>query len=95
MKLHDSIGIDGTVFIADGDRIVWTGDNIPDQIVEDYVAVEEADAAMGRLTDAKAMDAIVAVLTGTEWNADTFDAIAAIVRHTGRSISDLHDVTGE
>lgn len=40
-------------------------------------------------TDASALDHIAAILTGSEWNADTITHIADIVRHTGRTVTDL------
>lgn len=36
-----------------------------------------------------ALDFIAAALNGTEWNADTCDSIAAILRGTGREIRDI------
>lgn len=40
-------------------------------------------------TDAQALDAITAALSGKEWSPDTLDAVATIVRETGRTIEDL------
>ncbi|WP_444679572.1 hypothetical protein [Halomonas sp. E19] len=44
-----------------------------------------------RSPEAKALDAIQAVLSGQEWNPDHLDAVAAIVRGTGREIKDCDD----
>ncbi len=41
--------------------------------------------------DARALDAIAAHLSGEEWDAQTCDEIAAIVRETGREVRDLDD----
>lgn len=40
-------------------------------------------------TDCAALDAIRHLMSGTDWNAATLDAIAHIVRRTGRTIKDL------
>jgi hypothetical protein len=37
----------------------------------------------------KALDAIAAALTGVEWDADTCAAVAAILRGTGRVVSEV------
>ncbi len=42
---------------------------------------------MSKITDRAALDAITAELRAPDWNADTLDAIAAIVRETGRDYS--------
>ena len=36
-----------------------------------------------------ALDAIASLLDGMEWDADTLDAVAAIVRATGRRVRDV------
>lgn len=41
--------------------------------------------------ETNALDAIAAVMSGTEWDADTLDTIAAIARETGRVIADVND----
>jgi hypothetical protein len=43
------------------------------------------------LTDHEAMLAIQQVLDGTEWNSDTFEAIAQIVTDAGHAIRDMND----
>lgn len=43
------------------------------------------------LSDESGLNAIRNVMSGTEWSADTLDSIAAVVRMTGRSISDLNE----
>ncbi len=43
--------------------------------------------------DARALDAIARELDGVEWDADTLDAIAAIIRATGRQVRDIEDPT--
>lgn len=46
-----------------------------------------------RSFDHAALDAIAELLDGKEWNgADDLDAIAALVRHTGREVRDLPDL---
>lgn len=40
------------------------------------------------VADIAAMNGIAAVMSGEEWSADTLDAIADIVRATGREIAD-------
>ena len=44
------------------------------------------------MTDTEAMDAIAAILSGTEWSADTLDEIADVVRSTDREVKDLYDI---
>ena len=45
-----------------------------------------------RSFDHAALDAIAELLDGKEWSgADDLDAIAALVRHTGREVRDLPD----
>lgn len=44
------------------------------------------------LQDSKALDAIAELMSGTEWDADTLDAIASVVTLTGREIKDPFDV---
>ncbi len=39
--------------------------------------------------DHDAMEAITALLDGVEWNADTLERIAEIVRATGREVRDF------
>jgi hypothetical protein len=39
--------------------------------------------------DSNALDAIAALMSGTEWEASTLDDIAEIVRSTGRVIDDV------
>jgi hypothetical protein len=40
-------------------------------------------------TDVEAMDAIAELMSGAEWNPDLLDAIADIVRSTGRDLEDI------
>jgi hypothetical protein len=42
-----------------------------------------------RDADALALDEIAAAMSGTEWDADMLDFIAAVIRTTGREISDV------
>ena len=37
----------------------------------------------------RALDAIAAVMSGQEWDADTMDAVANLVRSTGRVVADV------
>lgn len=46
------------------------------------------DAPKVRHPDDDALDSITRILSGNEWNAGTIDAIAEIVRRTGRTIAD-------
>jgi len=39
----------------------------------------------------RALDAIAAVMSGQEWDADTMDAVANLVRSTGRVIADVDE----
>jgi hypothetical protein len=41
------------------------------------------------MNDTQAMDHITAIMNAVEWNADTLDNIADIVRDTGRNIDDV------
>jgi hypothetical protein len=41
--------------------------------------------------DAHALDIITNILHGTRWRPDTIEDIAAVLRQTGRTISDLVD----
>lgn len=43
------------------------------------------------MDDTTALNAITNALSGTEWSADTLDAIADVVRATGRTIADPND----
>ena len=40
-------------------------------------------------TDAQALDEIADLLSGNEWDADTIEAIAQLVRQTGRPVEDV------
>lgn len=40
-------------------------------------------------TDKTALDAITRRMSGAEWNADTWEYIAAVIRSTGREIKDV------
>jgi len=42
-------------------------------------------------SDESAMDEITKLMSATDWSPDTLDAIASIVRETGREISDTPD----
>jgi hypothetical protein len=41
------------------------------------------------MTDRQVLDAIVTLLSGREWDADTLDAIADILRRAGFTIADV------
>jgi hypothetical protein len=43
------------------------------------------------MTDAHALDVITNILRGTRWRPDTIEDIAAVLRQTGRTTSDLAD----
>ena len=47
------------------------------------------------LSNAQALDAIAELLDGKEWSPDTTDAIADIVRRSGREVRDVADVKPE
>lgn len=47
---------------------------------------------MTRVADTRALDAIAAALDGREWDADTLDGIAGLVRESGRLVRDPGDV---
>ena len=54
----------------------------------------EADARRGEEADVPAgyaLDLIAGCLSGKEWDADTLDAVAEIVRQSGRSVANLED----
>ena len=38
-------------------------------------------------TDTTALDAIAAIMSGTEWSADTLDAIAEVLKEAGRPLA--------
>ena len=59
-------------------RVLW----VP---AGDHVEVEKNERA-----DHKAMDEIHALLDGTEWDADTLEAVADVVRRSGRSVDEPH-----
>jgi hypothetical protein len=44
-----------------------------------------------KIPDYRAMNAIAALMSGHEWDADTLDAIADTVRATGRTIENSDD----
>jgi hypothetical protein len=41
-----------------------------------------------KISDERAMNAIAALMSGSEWSADTLDVIADMVRATGRTVAD-------
>jgi hypothetical protein len=45
------------------------------------------------MDDTEAMNAIHALMDGTEWSADTLEEIADVVLATGRTITDPNEVT--
>ena len=57
-----------------------------------HAHVIAGDAPLARPTDAMALDAITATLSGAEFNADSFTAVADIICETGRTIADTADV---
>ncbi len=46
---------------------------------------------MSAKTDAATLNQIAAALSGTEWSSETLDAIAELVRASGRTIADVQD----
>ena len=48
---------------------------------------------MRDIEDSRALDLIQGLLNGEEWDSDTVDNIANIVRATGRCIDDLEQGT--
>ena len=60
---------------------------IPEAIENARENLERINATVGN-ADAKALDAITAEMSGREWSPDTLEAIAEIVRGTGRVIED-------
>lgn len=70
-------------------RVAWAGYASKRGAVMSVTDDEKAAALalIGRASaNADALDAIRRELSGREWSADTLDAIAAIVRGTGRVI---------
>lgn len=45
--------------------------------------------------DKRAMDLIQTLMSGTEWDADTLDAIAEVVRDTGREVLEYGPLEAE
>lgn len=43
---------------------------------------------MNEHPDTTALDAIAAIMSGTEWSADTLDAIAEVLKEAGRPIAE-------
>ena len=101
MKLDYHVILDlqsGTFFGADNAYIIDTR-NIPDleafnegtdsdrrEIAEQFGTDLENWTPP---TDAQALDIIARTLSGAEWTPDLFDAIADLVRATGRTIADI------
>jgi hypothetical protein len=52
---------------------------------------DSAHVAAAHMTDRAALDVIAHTLDGREWEADTLDAIADLVRATGRLVRDVGD----
>jgi hypothetical protein len=52
---------------------------------------DESEPVRGdkRWSQSAALDLIANIMSASEWNADTLDAIAEIVRSTGRAVDDL------
>ena len=52
---------------------------------------DESEPVRGdkRWSQSAALDLIANTMSASEWNADTLDAIAEIVRSTGRAVDDL------
>lgn len=44
------------------------------------------------MTDTEALDRLAELMSGAEWSADTLDAIADVVRATGRSIDNCDEL---
>lgn len=53
------------------------------------------DAPEIRHPDDDALDSITRILSGSEWNTDTIDAIAEIVRRTGRPIANIQSAPAQ
>jgi hypothetical protein len=43
---------------------------------------------MNEHTDTTALDAIAVIMSGTEWSADTLDAIAEVLHDAGRPLAE-------
>jgi len=95
------VSLDGSFFGLNTAYLIDTGKLDPDQLyqlntgsdweVEELareVGVDLEDAIKSASTDAEALDIIARTLSGSEWTADMFDAIADLVRATGREIQD-------
>ena len=57
-------------------------------LIAQQLATDWSADAGTKLSDTQAINLIARELSGEEWNADTFDVIAAYVRGTGRSIDE-------
>lgn len=70
----------------DGSRaVVWASDG------GDWVCPgtgNEHEPALAIHSPVLALDAIARILSGQEWSADTLDAVADVVRLSGRTIDD-------
>ncbi|MGN6258316.1 MAG: hypothetical protein ACTHN3_11295 [Solirubrobacterales bacterium] len=53
---------------------------------------EQAEIAYPIPADAEALNQIQGALDGREWNGDTMETVASIVRATGRPVRDVADV---
>ena len=84
----------GTMLTAETCRLV-SDDAFTDaewDVMEDYSDSEIATFGRDRgrpvLSDTAALDAVAALLSAEQWSADYLDAVADMVRSTGRTITD-------
>lgn len=95
------VSIDGSFFGLNTAYLVDTGKLDPDQLAQlnegsdsdlaelaEEVGIDLEDAIRSASVDVEALDIIARTLSGSEWTADMFDAIADLVRATGREIQD-------
>jgi hypothetical protein len=66
----------------------------PRYIEDANLSASEIEALMAKPTQTQpgeALDQITAILSGKEWNAEALDAVADVVRGTGREIKDTDE----
>jgi hypothetical protein len=87
---------EGSWIVVCQPKDVWLeGGDYADPRIEDWsgqvkTPTDIIDRVIAHVTrDAEAMDAITAILSGSEWSADTAPAIAEVVAATGRVIADF------
>lgn len=56
------------------------------------VPLQRASHRLPTMGEVEALDAIAALLSGNVWNVGDLEAVAAIIRETGREVSDVAEV---